>query len=300
MAEITTDLLFQSNMNVVIAAMAIPIGLSNTYTSFTMVRREGSFIFKLNLGQATILFLSKSIQCILVLLENQNCSFAIHLAAITYYVSTLMIEIILITKAYYANMRSKSIAACGATIELARFVVHVLILLSIKSVGSPLGSCFSMGTDLLFTLLISAEGCLVIFLSAAFIGSLMRVSKVHSGAVYNALIKDGFIYVFSICGVITLIILLIVTGVAPPINGYFLDMGWAISSLLMTEQLRHSHHRHQEHSQAFSANGTNQLYNDRTTKSCTPSFQTLTREDVNEEAICLETITPENAKPIFS
>ncbi|KAK9704455.1 hypothetical protein K7432_010180 [Basidiobolus ranarum] len=291
-AGLTSDIIFQSNMNVAIAAMAIPIGISNTVASIKMLRQDGAFIFKLNLAQSLIMLLSKGFQAISILMNNQNCGFIILLAPITHYWSTMFIEVILITKAYYANMRSKPIAACGILIELSRFTVHILILRTIKPVGTSLGSCFSMGTDLLFMLLVGAEGCLVVFLSAAFILSLTRVSKIHSGAVYESLIKDGIIYVFSICITLTVIILLIVTQVSPPINGYFLDLGWAISSKLMTEQLVNTHTRRKERSQTLSPNGTHQLYDEPSGKSYARSFQTLTNDRTND-TICLDTISAE-------
>ncbi|ORX92598.1 hypothetical protein K493DRAFT_316488 [Basidiobolus meristosporus CBS 931.73] len=207
----------------------------------------------------------------------------------------MLIEVILITKAYYANMCSKPIAACGALIEVGRFVVHVIILNNIRPIATSIGSCFSMGTDLLFMLLVSAEGCLVIFLSIAFIGSLLRVSKVQTGGVYSALIKDGIIYVFSICIVIAIILLLIVIQVAPAINGYFLDLGWTLSSKLMTEQLWNSHHRRKERTQTFSPNGTSQTYAEHGGKSYTHSLQSLTRGE-GDDNICLDMINEEDGK----
>ncbi|KAK9766484.1 hypothetical protein K7432_004398 [Basidiobolus ranarum] len=296
---VTPDVIFQSNVNIMIAAIAIPIGLSNTIMSIKMLRKDKAFIFKLNLGQSVILLLSKIIQSVLILMNNQNCSFGILLAAITYYVSTMLIEVILITKAYYANMCSKTIAACGASIEVARLVVHVIILFYIQPVVTSLGSCFSLGTDLLFMLLVSAEGCLVIFLSGAFIGSLLRVSRIQTGGVYDALIKDGVIYVFSICIVIAVILLLILIGVAPAINGYFLDLGWALSSKLMTEQLWNSHHRRKERTQTFSPNSTHQTYNERGGKSYAHSLQSLTRDEANDN-ICLDSINTISVKPSFT
>ncbi|KAK9763535.1 hypothetical protein K7432_009692 [Basidiobolus ranarum] len=266
-------------MNVVISSLSIPIGLSNTIKSIKIIRQERAFIFKLNLGQSLILLVSKLTQTIFILKNQPNCQFLIYFAAITYYLSTMMIEVILITKAYYANLRSKTVVGLGAFIELCRFVIHVVILIHIKSTYGPLGSCFSYGTDTLFTVLIATEGCLIIFLTVAFVGSLWRVSRIQNGGVYSALIKDGLIYFFSICLVIMIIIVLIATGAAPPVNGYFLDFGWAVSSKIMTEQLYESHHRRKSRSQALSQSLSHPTVDFPTAKQYEHSTRALTFND---------------------
>ncbi|ORY02647.1 hypothetical protein K493DRAFT_297854 [Basidiobolus meristosporus CBS 931.73] len=236
--------MFPHTMNMVISALSIPIGLSNTIKSVKMLRCENAFIYQLNLAQSFILL------------------FVIFFAAISYYLSTMLIEAILITKAYYANMRSKLIMGTGVLIELGRLCIHIFILIHIQATYTTLGSCFSFGTNTLFTFLVATEGCLVIFLTTAFICGLWRISREQSSGIYYSLIKDGLIYLLGICLVISIIILLIATDVAPPINGYFLDFGWlvfqgATSSQLITEQLYESHRRRKKRSDRMSRSHIN-------------------------------------------
>ncbi|ORY04718.1 hypothetical protein K493DRAFT_311260 [Basidiobolus meristosporus CBS 931.73] len=231
--------LFHANFNNTVAAMALPVAISNTWSSIQMVSRNKPFIYKINLAQSLFLLVNAIIQMLGGLGALFNCDARNYTYGACSYFSIVLIDMVLFMKAYYTNRSNLYIIASMVVLRLVHMSCWVMILLNTTIVNGLYESCQNTSKELWFVGLLSTEAVIIAFLTVSFLITLYRTHQFSPAYFYSSLMRDGVIFAVSRCLIYFIITILYLLHVAPYTELLFVE--WTIASKLMTEQLLHSH-----------------------------------------------------------
>ncbi|ORX93338.1 hypothetical protein K493DRAFT_316073 [Basidiobolus meristosporus CBS 931.73] len=150
-------------------------------------------------------------------------------------------DTILYLKAKSVNKRPKLLTSIYIIFRLLHLAMWIKLIADVKifRIGITVDICTSLAKSYEMLIPIVVETMITMFLTILFLNIIYLQYKESPRAIYSFLIKDGLIFLLSVCLFYFFIVILKFTNVMG--HKDLFSIGWAVSCKLMTEQIWRSH-----------------------------------------------------------